>query len=117
MRLAYLSALPLDAELARDISSGGGSSLPLVRRGTRLTPAIAERLAARGISTVWINDDLGEGIEPLEPLPADLRRHSERVLSKSLAAAQAATASAQALPQLTVLALARVAEDISRALA
>ena len=117
MRLVYLSALPLDAELARDISSGSGSSLPLVRRGTKLTPAIAQRLVSRGVSTVWIDDELGEGIEPLEPLSPDLRRHSQRVLSKSLAAAQAATASAQGLTQLTVDALARVAEDISRALA
>src|SRR5271167_734745 len=99
MRLVYLSALPPDAELARDVSSGSGSSLPLVTRGTRLTPAIAERLVTRGVSTVWIDDELGEGIEPHEPLPLDLRRHSQRVLSKSLAAAQAATASAQALPQ------------------
>ncbi len=117
MRLVYLSALPLDAELARDVSSGGGSYLPLVRRGTKLTSSIVARLLARGVSTVWINDELGEGIEPLEPLPLDVRRSSERVLSKSLAAAQLAMASAQALPQATVEALGRVAEDISRALA
>ncbi len=117
VRLVYLSALPLDAELARDVSSGSGSSLPLVRRGTKLTPSIAERLLTRGVSTVWINDELGEGIEPIEPLPPDVRRHSERVLSKSLLTAQVAMASAQALPQMTVEALARVAEDISRALA
>ncbi len=117
MRLVSLSVLPPDAELARDISSGAGSALPLVRRGTKLTPAVAERLLARGVASVWINDELGDGIEPLEPLPPDVRRHSERVLTRSLATARTAMASAQALPQPTVDALARVAEEISRALA
>jgi len=116
MRLAYLSELPPDAELARDISSGEGL-IPLVRRGTKLTASIAGRLLARGISTVWIHDELSDGIEPLEPLPLDLRRHSERVLSKSLEVARTSLATSQALPHQTVSSLARVAEEIARALA
>jgi HD-GYP domain-containing protein (c-di-GMP phosphodiesterase class II) len=115
MRLASLSALPPDAELARDIASDG--HIPLVRRGTKITRSIAERLIARGVSAVWINDALSDGIEPLEPLPPDVRRESQRVLSKSLEVARTSLAAAHALPYATVNELSRVAEEISRALA
>lgn len=115
MRLAYLTSLPLDAELARDVAGEG--PIPLVRRGTKLTPSMAQRLMARGVSAVWVHDDLSDGIAPLDPLPPDVRRDSQRVLSRSLEIARSSIASAHALPHATVSEMSRVAEEISRALA
>jgi HD-GYP domain-containing protein (c-di-GMP phosphodiesterase class II) len=115
MRLAYLTAIPPEAELARDITSDG--TIPLVRKGTKITASIAQRLMARGISAVWINDSLSDGIDPLEPLPPEVKAQSQRVLSKSLEVARTTVASQHGLPYATVNEMSRVADEISRALA
>ncbi|MGH2874519.1 MAG: hypothetical protein ACRDL5_18925, partial [Solirubrobacteraceae bacterium] len=69
MRLVRVDWILDDMELARDIPSATLGAAPLLRRGMPLTAALAARLAQLGVRAVWIEDDMGEGIVPNQPLP------------------------------------------------
>jgi hypothetical protein len=70
MRLVGLDSIREEMELARDIPSAVLGSLPLLRRGVRLSPSLAARLATRGVRAVWVEDGLGDG-HPRRPRRLD----------------------------------------------
>ena len=88
MRLVRIGSVVGGMELAREIPSATPDSAPLVRRGVRLTRAMVDRLASRGIRALWIEDDLGDGIEPIYVLPDEVRRSTERAVDTCLSAAR-----------------------------
>jgi HD-GYP domain-containing protein (c-di-GMP phosphodiesterase class II) len=116
MRLVRLESIREEMELARDIPSALPGALPLLRRGVTLSPALAARLATRGVRAVWIKDGLGDGIEPAEPLPPHVRRATEQAVGACLSAAQDAALGTQALPAATVSQLQSVADSVMQAL-
>ena len=73
MRLVTISRVTEGMELARDVISGRPNELPMLRSGVRLTANLAQRLATSGVHAVWIEDELGEMIEPVEPLSPEVR--------------------------------------------
>jgi len=83
MRLIRLSSLSDGMVLARDLRTGRPGEVPLLRAGVRVSPAYAKRLRAIGIHTVWIDDELSHGIEPLPALDAEERLAAEVAVSKS----------------------------------
>jgi HD-GYP domain-containing protein (c-di-GMP phosphodiesterase class II) len=87
-----------EMELARDIPSAVLGALPLLRRGVRLTPPLAARLAARGVRAVWVEDGLGDGIIPAQPLPDHVRRSTEQAVGRCLTAARSAVGHLAGLP-------------------
>lgn len=89
MRLVRIESVRDGMELARDIPAGVGAA-PLVRTGVRLTGGIAARLAERGVRAVWIEDGLGEGIVPVQPLPEPVRQATQRASAACLEAARTA---------------------------
>ena len=80
MRLVRLDWITDGMELARDIPASRLGGAPLLRRGVRLTAAMARRLEPRGVRAVWIEDDIGEGIIPVQPLPDEVRHATERAV-------------------------------------
>ncbi|MGH2943858.1 MAG: HD-GYP domain-containing protein [Solirubrobacteraceae bacterium] len=83
MRLIRLSSLTDGMVLARDIRTGRPGEHPLLRAGVRLSESYAARLRAIGIHTVWIDDDLSRGIEPLPPLDPEERMAAETAVAES----------------------------------
>jgi HD-GYP domain-containing protein (c-di-GMP phosphodiesterase class II) len=98
MRLVRLDSIRGEMELARDIPSAVPGALPLLRRGVRLSPALAGRLAARGVRAVWVQDGLGDGIIPAQPLPDHVRRSTEQAVATCLRAARSTAGGIAGLP-------------------
>jgi HD-GYP domain-containing protein (c-di-GMP phosphodiesterase class II) len=102
MRLLRIDRIADGMELARDVPSATIGSAPLLRRGVRLTAALAGRLEPRGVRAVWIEDDLGDGILPVPPLSDEVRRSTESAVGSCLSAVRGGGGhlSADALGQL-----------------
>jgi HD-GYP domain-containing protein (c-di-GMP phosphodiesterase class II) len=69
--------------LARDLRTGRPGEIPLLRAGVTLSGSYVSRLRGMGINTVWIDDDLSRGIEPLPPLDPEERSAAEAAVSES----------------------------------
>lgn len=107
MRLVRIESVQDGMELAHDIPAASLGSAPLLRRGVRLTAALAARLGPRGVRALWIEDDLAEGVVPLAPLSDAVRRSTEHAVVRCLNGARTSDGrlSADALSQLGSAAL------------
>jgi HD-GYP domain-containing protein (c-di-GMP phosphodiesterase class II) len=117
MRLVRVDWVQDDMELARDIPSAALGAAPLLKRGVRLTRSLASRLATHGVRAVWIEDAVGDGIIPVQPLPDHVRTSTEAAVASCLDAARAVAADLNNLPARTFEQLERAAEGMMRALA
>jgi HD-GYP domain-containing protein (c-di-GMP phosphodiesterase class II) len=116
MRLVRLDSVREEMELARDIPSAVLGALPLLRRGVRLSPDLAARLAVRGVRAVWVEDGLGDGIVPAQPLPDHVRRSTEKAVGSCLSAARSAAGDLHGLPAAALSQLEDAARGILHAL-
>src|SRR5579875_1747588 len=80
MRLVRVDRITEGMELARDVPASTLGSAPLLRRGVRLSAGVGGSLERRGVRAVWIEDDLGDGILPVQPLSDEVRRSAERAV-------------------------------------
>src|SRR6201989_1159139 len=80
MRLVSLSNLQEDARLARDIVSGRDGA-PLLRAGVALSARFIDHLQKAGIQAVWVDAELGRGIDPAPAISAQTRGQATRALS------------------------------------
>lgn len=117
MRLVRLEWVTDDMELARDIPSAALGAAPLLRRGVHLTASLAARLGALGVRAVWIEDDMGEGIVPAQPLPDHVRTTTELAVGACLDAARSVASDLSNLPARAFEQLEAAAESMLRALA
>jgi HD-GYP domain-containing protein (c-di-GMP phosphodiesterase class II) len=90
MRLVRVGGVRDGMELARDIPNANPTAAPLLRQGVILTERVGRRLAGLGIRAVWVEDGLGEGIEPALPLPDSVRLSAEEASARCLVGAQSA---------------------------
>jgi HD-GYP domain-containing protein (c-di-GMP phosphodiesterase class II) len=112
-----LARVGQDVELARDIPSQALGSQPLLRRGVHLSAKMAARLIDLDVRAVWIEDDLGEGIIPAEPLPEHVRRATEQAVNSCVTAARSAIENLSSLPAAAVSQIEKAAASIIQALA
>jgi len=117
MRLVRVNSVREEMELARDIPSPALGAQPLLRRGVRLSEALAARLASLNVRAIWVEDDLGDGIRPVEVLPEHVRRSTEVAVAKCLEKARAVAADLTSLPAAVLGALEQAAAAIMEALA
>ncbi|CAN5175390.1 HD-GYP domain-containing protein [soil metagenome] len=118
MRLIRLSSLSDGMVLARDLRTGRPGEIPLLRAGVRMSPSYIARLGAIGIRTVWIDDDLSHGIEPLAALNAEERVAAETAVSESFdRTARKLAGGGTALPQIELEALTATVTRIAASLA
>jgi HD-GYP domain-containing protein (c-di-GMP phosphodiesterase class II) len=73
MRLISLARAEDGAELGRDVLIGRPDGVPLLRAGVRITPRYRELLSRAGISAVYVEDELSDGIL-VEPIIDDQTR-------------------------------------------
>jgi HD-GYP domain-containing protein (c-di-GMP phosphodiesterase class II) len=97
------------AELARDVMTGPPGTAPLLRAGVKLSERYATLLPKAGIGSVWIEDELGEAIDVVEPLTPETRAKVHRATGSALYAAGAALRSGSGMPAPVVDSLADVA--------
>jgi HD-GYP domain-containing protein (c-di-GMP phosphodiesterase class II) len=116
MRLVRLSSVCDDMELARDIPSPALGSQPLLRRGVKLSTSIARRLLEMDVRAVWIEDDLGGGIIPAEPLPEHVRRSTEDAVSRCMTMVRRQAAGLSSLPDDAVDLLEEAVSQVVQAL-
>jgi HD-GYP domain-containing protein (c-di-GMP phosphodiesterase class II) len=101
MRLVTLSNLQEDARLARDIVSGRDGA-PLLRAGVALSARFIDHLGKAGIQAVWVDDELGRGIDPVPVISPQTRGLATRALSALHEEAKRAVAAGRGLdPEAT----------------
>jgi HD-GYP domain-containing protein (c-di-GMP phosphodiesterase class II) len=101
MRLVSLSNLQEEARLARDIVSGRDGA-PLLRAGVALSARFIEHLGKAGIQAVWVDDELGRGIDPVPVISPQTRGLATRALSALHEEARRAVAAGRGLdPEAT----------------
>jgi putative nucleotidyltransferase with HDIG domain len=100
--------------LARDLPATGPGRVPLLRAGTILTHSYVRSLDDLGIYAVWVHDELSEGIDPVELMPAGVRAETAHQVQDALTAARDAFASQQPLADDVVRDLRGVADTIAR---
>lgn len=117
MRLVSARHLHAGTVVARAVRAGPAGTAPLLHEGTLLTESMCRRLVALGVAAVWVEDDLAEGIEPLEALTEETRDAAEREVMVTLSAARDALATGQHLPAHDVDRLRDVAAAIAAEIA
>ncbi|MBV9805014.1 MAG: HD-GYP domain-containing protein [Solirubrobacterales bacterium] len=101
MRLVCTASLPDDARLACDILTGRDAA-PLLRAGVTLNARFVEHLQRAGVQSVWIDDDLGRGIDPIQVISAQTRALGTRALAGLHEQAKRAVATGRGLePEAT----------------
>lgn len=75
MRCMALDQLKPGDRLGRDVCANA-DGLPLLRTGVRISDSYIASLQRAGVSFVWIDDGLSEGIEPLEVLEEGTRQRA-----------------------------------------
>jgi HD-GYP domain-containing protein (c-di-GMP phosphodiesterase class II) len=84
--------------LARSVPASDPRQLPVLRAGATVTERYARALTGMGVRTVWVHDELSEGIEPVELVSPALRQEAARAVSSALTGARAAFARSGTLP-------------------
>jgi HD-GYP domain-containing protein (c-di-GMP phosphodiesterase class II) len=68
--------------LGRDVYAGS-DNLPLLRAGVRVSDSYRESLHRAGITSVWIDDAISEGIEPLEVLQETTKQRARTAIHQA----------------------------------
>ncbi len=83
MRLVCVENLAEGAELARDVWAGS-AAIPLLRAGTRITAEYLRGLRRAGVGAVYIEDELSEGVEPVEVIREETRSRAAQAVERAL---------------------------------
>ena len=70
MRLVSLASVPPNATLAHDVHIPGVDGPPLLRRGVHLTDRYVNALKGKGIVSIFVEDELSEGVVPQRAIVA-----------------------------------------------
>lgn len=82
MRLITLDKCKSDVRLGKSIYNEHGKVL--LTKGTLLSESLIERLKKNNLFTIYIEDDLSEGIEIVESIPEDLRNETIDIITDGL---------------------------------
>lgn len=83
MRQVLTEELRTGDRIGRDIYHNTGA-VPLLRAGTRMLDSYRQSLQRLGITAIWIDDGLSEGIEPLEALTETTKHHARVAIRDAL---------------------------------
>ena len=112
MRLTTVSRAT-GMRLARDLPATGPGRVPLLAHGTVLTERYQRALLAQGIHAVWVDDELSDGIEPVELMSETVRAETAERVRGALDSARAAFGSSQRLPPATLQDLSGIVDRIA----
>ena len=117
MRRVSIGELKTGDRLGRDVY-GGPDALALLRAGVRVSDSYRQSLQRAGITSVWIDDGISEGIEPLEMLEETTKRRASAAIRDAFQSVAKAMPRGHELSEDVVQEMNDVAEmivqDISR---
>jgi HD-GYP domain-containing protein (c-di-GMP phosphodiesterase class II) len=112
MRPVHVDKLKTGDRLGRDVSTSP-DALPLLRAGVRISDSYRQSLVRAGITMVWIDDGLSQGIEPLEVLEAVTKQRATTAIRDAFRdVTQALTKGTPTVSSNTVQEMREVAELI-----
>ncbi len=117
MRLVATNRLEPGMLLGRDVLTDVHGRVPLLRAGVPLDARYRQALLDAGIHAVYVEDELGAGIEVTQALSQSTREHATKALVRSFNGAPALLADGRTLPDTAISELADVAARISSDLA
>jgi HD-GYP domain-containing protein (c-di-GMP phosphodiesterase class II) len=117
MRRVSIGELRTGDRLGRDVY-GGPDALALLRAGVRVSDSYRQSLQRAGITSVWIDDGISEGIEPIEMLEETTKRRATTAIRDAFRSVARAMPRGEELSEDVVREMNDVAElivrDISR---
>ncbi len=111
MRVLSVQQLQPGTKLAQDVTTNPGGP-PLLRAGVVVNERFRRALIAAGITTVWVEDALSEGIAPTKVISEETRRQTTAAVTNALAGARTAMAKGTGLPDKAVEELTAAASAI-----
>ena len=81
MRAVAIEDLKTGDRLGKDVYANPADGLPLLRAGVRVSDSYRSSMQRAGILSVWIDDVVSEGIEPLEVLEEATKRRATTAIN------------------------------------
>lgn len=113
MRLANLHTLAANAVLARDVMASAHSTIPLLRAGVALDQRYRKALENAGITSVWVKDELSEGVFPQTPISDEVRAMAAQAVHAALSDAASSMVTGKGMSPEAMEGLAEVAQIIA----
>jgi HD-GYP domain-containing protein (c-di-GMP phosphodiesterase class II) len=113
MRLVNLASVPDRATLAHDVHIPGVEGPPLLRRGVILTDRYLGALRGKGIVSIFVEDELSEGVVPQRALTPETQHRAMNAVKAALTDATEALASGRGLSHKAVDELNHIAQLIA----
>jgi HD-GYP domain-containing protein (c-di-GMP phosphodiesterase class II) len=114
MRLMATRRLEEGTVLGRDVMDGRPTSIPLLRKGVKITVRHREALLAAGVHAVYVDDAISEGIEVKQAVDPDTRRRATIAVSRAFDGCRESLSNGTGVPEALVHDLQKVAEMIAR---
>src|SRR5919206_2747985 len=114
MRLMATRRLEPGAVLGRDVMDGRPTSIPLLRKGVKVTERHRDALLAAGVHAVYVDDAIGEGIEVKQAVDPETRRRATVAVSRAFDGCKESLSNGNGVPESVVSDLQKVAEMIAR---
>jgi HD-GYP domain-containing protein (c-di-GMP phosphodiesterase class II) len=114
MRLMATRRLEPGVVLGRDVMDGRSAHIPLLRKGVKVTDRHREALLAAGVNAVYVDDELGEGIEVKQAVDPETRRRAAVAVSRAFDGCKESLSNGNGVPETVVRDLQKVAEMIAR---
>src|SRR4051794_19950872 len=114
MRLIATRRLEPGAVLGRDVFDGRSSAIPLLRKGVKMTERHRDALLGVGVHAVYIQDEIGEGIQVTQAVDPDTRRRATVAVSRAFDTCKESLSKGTGVPEAVIGDLAKVAEMIAR---
>jgi HD-GYP domain-containing protein (c-di-GMP phosphodiesterase class II) len=112
MRLVNVSQIEPGAVLAQDVHAGQ-SGIPLLRRGVSISDRFKRALSENGITSVWVDDGLSDGINPVTIVTDETRRKTAGAVGNALVDAKEAMSKGKGLSDNALADLSAMAELIT----
>ena len=113
MRLVSLASVPDNSVLAHDVFIPGVEGPPLLRAGVKLSDRYLGALRGKGIVSVFVEDDLSEGVTPQRAITPETQHRAMSAVKAALTDATEALTSGRGLSHKAVDELTHVAELIA----
>src|SRR4051794_1526160 len=114
MRLIATRRLEPGAVLGRDVFDGRSSAIPLLRKGVKMTERHRDALLGVGVHAVYVQDEVGEGIQVTQAVDPDTRRRATVAVSRAFDTCKESLSKGTGVPEAVIGDLAKVAEMIAR---
>ena len=83
MRVVAIEELKTGDRLGKDVYANPADGLPLLRAGVRVSDSYRASMQRAGILSVWVDDVVSDGIEPLEVLEDETKRRATAAINEA----------------------------------